>query len=299
MKINENYINNSPSETVNQVKKEPESEAKTVDLDEVKRIELIRKVQNGDEKARVEMLKMNSGLVFSITKDYFSILSTSPAVSIDDLMQEARIGLLKAIDTFDESKNTRFSTHAYSWVRSQVQRFVQNNLKQLRVPVYLQADISKYKKIYNKKIQEFNIEPTSEEIAKELDLSVDKIELIKVLMSQQEISTESNLGNKNKEEEDGNNSKIEEFMASSEDRSIEQDLDNVEIINILKKNLTEKEFDIFSLSYGLDHRGKFAGQEIADVYGVSRQRIDQINKKTAKKIQELKEIDKIREILGK
>lgn len=242
--------------------------------------ELLEKAQGGDRKARNEMMEHNLKLAFWIAKKYKEKIRNNSSVSFEDLVQEANLGLVKAIEKFDLNMDTKFSTYAFNWITLRITRFIDNHSREIRIPIHTIQDIRQYNKAYSELEKNLQNTPTPEQIAIKTNLDVNRVIEIQNLLNYKKVSLD-----KEHENEDGN---LIINQIENTDSKIDELVNNLilhkDIKVYLKKILTEKEYDILSHRFGLDGQGEYKLQEIGDKYGVSRERIRQIEKGAVEKL---------------
>jgi RNA polymerase primary sigma factor len=239
--------------------------------------ELAKRIEKGDEMARKRLVQSNLRLVVSLAKRY---VNRSPHLSILDLIQEGNIGLSRAVDKFDYRKGFKFSTYATWWIRQAVTRALADYSRTIRIPVHMVETITKYTQAKRRLMQELGREPLPEEVATEMSLDVEKIRYIQKI-SQEVISLESPIG------DDGEDSTLSDFIKDeaslSPDQLASQALLKDQIHEILD-DLTEREQKILSMRFGLEDNITHTLEEVGKVFGVTRERIRQIEAKALEKI---------------
>lgn len=241
-------------------------------------ITLTKKVKRGDEMARKAMIRANLRLVINLAKRYMYL-----GIPLIDLIEEGNLGLIKAVEKFEPKKGYRFSTYAAWWIKQGITRSISEQGKMIRIPVYMNELISKWRKTKERLSQKLKRAPKDEEIAKKLKLSKDKIEHINFWMSSSTSSLDAPIG-----EEEGSqvSDLIEDKNAASPDATIRIMMDKERIDGLLDI-MNDREKEILDMRFGLHERRPHTLAEVSEKLGVSRERIRQIEETALKKIKKL------------
>ena len=248
--------------------------------------ELAKKIEKGDIESRNKLIQANLRLVVSIAKRY---VGRSPNLTLLDLIQEGNLGLARAVDKFDYRRGFKFSTYATWWIRQAITRALADQSRTIRIPVHMVETISKFTQVKRHLLQDLGREPLPEEIAAEMGVDVEKIRHI-IKISQDTISFEAPIGDEDEDSSLGDFIEDEKGITPAQAAALRLLGDQIKEIIV---DLAPREQKILKMRFGLDDGVTHTLEEVGNEFGITRERIRQIEFKALEKIRQHHHLKKL------
>jgi RNA polymerase primary sigma factor len=253
-------------------------------------IDLAIKIKSGDLAAQDRLVRANLRFVVSVAKMY-----QNQGLSLGDLINEGNIGLVKASQRFDETRGFKFISYAVWWIRQGIMSAIADQSRVVRLPLNRVGNLTKLSKVYRELEQEYERKPTTEELAKILEISSDEVAYILQISSRQ-ISVDAPFNNGDENKTTFMDVLHDETQPMPDSQLMQDSLKNE--VNDILLTLDEREAEVIKLSFGIGNNQKATLEEIGEIFNLTRERIRQIKEKALRKLQTSKQSLKLREYLG-